>query len=247
MQHTLHSYVSCVNGYVVMEGKAMESSVETQVPDMRERLLSAAELACAAWIVIGHNVLRIFPNEVPILAAIALVGARLTRGGFAGLGFVRPASWRRVILLALGFVVVRWTLGYAIEAASAHIWPPIVGPKGVDRIVGNPGAALAALGVVWTFAAFGEEIGYRGLILGRAATALGGGRSAWIAGVVISGVLFGLGHFYKGPAGVLDSAVAGLLLGAVYLLSGRCLWTCILAHGLSDTAAVALTYLGLNN
>lgn len=216
-------------------------------PDSRERLLSAAELACAAWIVIGHNVFRIFPNEVPILAVIALVSAKLMRGGFAGLGFVRPASWRRVVLLALGFVAARWAAGFIIEPLAAHIWPPIVAPKGADKIVGDPVAALAALAIVWTFAAFGEEIGYRGYILGRTAVALGGGRIAWIAAVIVSGALFGFGHFYKGPAGILDSSVAGLLMGTVFLLSGRCLWTCVLAHGLSDTLAVALTYLGLNS
>jgi membrane protease YdiL (CAAX protease family) len=219
----------------------------TPPADVRERLLSAAELACAAWIVIGHNVFRIFPNEVPILVVIALASARLVRGGFANLGFVRPASWTRIVLLALAFVIVRWTAGFGIEALSAHIWPPIAAPKGAERIVGDPMAALAALGVVWTFAAFGEEVGYRGYILGRAATALGGGRAAQVAAVAISGVLFGLGHYYKGPTGVLDSGVAGLLMGMVFLLSGRCLWTCILAHGLSDTAAVVLTYLGLNS
>jgi hypothetical protein len=36
-------------------------------------------------------------------------------------------------------------------------------------------------------------------------------------------------------------------MGGIYLKSGRCLWTCILAHGLSDTLAVALSYFGLNN
>jgi membrane protease YdiL (CAAX protease family) len=214
---------------------------------LRDRVLSGAELACAAWIVIGHNVFRLLPNEVPILAVVALVSARLMRGGFAGLGFRRPDSWRLVIGLALGFVAVRWAIGYAIEPLTAHIWPAIKAPKGTDEIVGHPLAALAALALVWTFAAFGEEISYRGLIMGRAAQALGGDRAAWIAGLLVSAVLFGFGHFYKGPAGVLDSGVAGLLLAGIYLASGRCLWTCVLAHGLSDTVAVVLTYLGLNN
>lgn len=219
----------------------------TNAIDARERLLSAAEAACAAWIVIGHNVLRIFPNEVPILALIALASVRFHRGGWAALGFRRPASWRTVILLAIGFVIVRWAIGFAIEPLTSHFWPPIVGPKGSDRIPGNLMAALAALALVWTFAAFGEEIGYRGFIMGRVAEALGGRRAGWIVGLVLSAVLFGYGHFYKGPAGILDSGIAGLLMGGVYLLSGRCLWTCILAHGLSDTGAVILTYLGLNN
>jgi len=149
--------------------------------------------------------------------------------------------------LVAGFLVVRWSIGLAIEPLTAHIWPPIRAPKGGDEIVGDWQAALAALGLVWTFAAFGEEIGYRGYLMTRAAAAGGGGRAAWMAALVISGALFGYGHFYKGPAGILDSGIAGLLLGGVYLASGRSLWACVLAHGISDTAAVALTYFGLNS
>ncbi len=58
-------------------------------------------------------------------------------------------------------------------------------------------------------------------------------------------VLFGYGHYYKGPAGVVDSAIAGLILGIAYLLAGRNLWACILAHGFIDTFAVVVTYLGI--
>jgi membrane protease YdiL (CAAX protease family) len=65
----------------------------------------------------------------------------------------------------------------------------------------------------------------------------------WMAMVAVS-VLFGFGHYYKGPAGVIDSTVAGLILGAAYLLSGRNLWTSILAHGFIDTFAVVAVYLG---
>jgi len=57
-------------------------------------------------------------------------------------------------------------------------------------------------------------------------------------------IIFGFGHFYKGPAGILDSTYSGLVLGGVYLLSGRNLWTSILAHGLSDTFAVVVLFMG---
>jgi membrane protease YdiL (CAAX protease family) len=213
----------------------------------RGRWISAVEFCVAATAVIGHNIFHALPNEVPVLVVLALVSVRLRERRMDALGFRRPSSWLRVILLAIGFVVVRWAVGFAVEPITAHFWPPIVGPKGIDRIVGNPKAALAALGLVWTFAAFGEEIGYRGYIMKRAADAGGGGRVAWALALVAASALFGFGHFYKGPAGILDSGIAGLLMGGVFLMSGRCLWTCILAHGLSDTVAVALTYLGLNN
>jgi membrane protease YdiL (CAAX protease family) len=71
------------------------------------------------------------------------------------------------------------------------------------------------------------------------------GHRAVLAGVVIVSVLFGYGHYYKGPAGVVDSAIAGLILGIAYLLAGRNLWACILAHGFIDTFAVVVTYLGI--
>ncbi len=92
--------------------------------------------------------------------------------------------------------------------------------------------------------AFGEEIAYRGYLLTRAADIGGRSRLAWWIGVIVVSVLFGYGHYYKGPAGILDSAVAGLILGAAYLLSGRNLWTTVLAHSLIDTAGAVTLYFG---
>ena len=59
-------------------------------------------------------------------------------------------------------------------------------------------------------------------------------------------VLFGYGHYYKGPAGILDSSVAGLILGSAYLLAGRNLWASVLAHGFIDTIGLLLLFLGLD-
>jgi membrane protease YdiL (CAAX protease family) len=40
--------------------------------------------------------------------------------------------------------------------------------------------------------------------------------------------------------------MAGLLLGAAYVLSGRNLWVCILAHGFIDTFGVTAVFFGLD-
>jgi hypothetical protein len=104
--------------------------------------------------------------------------------------------------------------------------------------------ALGSLLLVWTFAAFGEEIGYRGYLLTRAAEAGGRSKAAdWVAVLIVS-VLFGYGHYYKGPSGIVDSGMAGLILGAAYVLSGRNLWVCILAHGFIDTFGVTAALFG---
>lgn len=212
----------------------------------RARLFSALEAALAAAIVLGHNLWRVLPNEVPILVVLGLVSLRLRDRGFAVLGLRRVPTWRRVVVIAALAAALRIALGdLVIEPLTSAWWPAPAAPAGADTLAGDLPRAVLVLAFVWVFAAFGEEFGYHGYVLTRLADV--GRRSplAWWLGVVLVAVLFGLAHAYKGPAGVLDSGVAGLVLGAAYLLSGRILWTCILAHGFIDTVAVVLLYLGV--
>lgn len=214
------------------------------------RLLSAAELLVGAGVVIGHNVFRVVPNEVPILVVLAIVSMRLRNGRWAWstLGFKRPDSWMRVLLFALSAAALRIVLGdYVIDPLTAHFWPPAIAPSVVNEVKGQLGTFLLYVPIIWGFAAFGEEIGYRGYLLNRAADC--GGRTPlafWVAAVV-SSVLFGYGHYYKGAAGILDSGIAGFILASAYVLSGRNLWVPILAHGFIDTFALTLAYLGLDS
>jgi membrane protease YdiL (CAAX protease family) len=211
------------------------------------RGLSAFEFFLGAGIVLAHNIWHVVPNEVLILSGLAVVSLRLRAGrwDWSTLGFHRPSSWRLIVIVALAAAALRILLGdFVIDPLTATIWPPAKGPEGIDEITGNAGNALLALGLVWTFAAFGEELSYRGYLLNRGAAAAGGSRAAFWCAAVVTAVLFGFGHFYKGPAGVLDSAVAGLILAAAYLLTGRCLWTSILAHGFINTCAIFLVYMG---
>src|SRR5256885_11277607 len=78
---------------------------------LASRALSAFELLFGAFIVIGHNVFHIVPNEVIVLSVLGLVSVRLRDGGWSAMGFTRPASWRRIFLIALAAASVRILLG----------------------------------------------------------------------------------------------------------------------------------------
>jgi membrane protease YdiL (CAAX protease family) len=210
-----------------------------------QRWLSFAELAIGSAIVIGHNVYRVVPNEVPIFFALGLISFQLRNRSWAAMGLRWPASWRRTVLIALAAAVVSILLSaLVIDPVTAHFWPPQNLPSGADQIAGHGMVALRWLLLIWTFAAFGEEIGYRGYLINRAADVGGRSKAADWVGVLIVSVLFGYGHYYKGPAGIVDSGMAGLILGATYVLSGRNLWVCILAHGFIDTFGVVCLFFG---
>lgn len=210
--------------------------------------MSALELLVGAFIVIAHNVYGLVPNEVPILFALGLLSFRLRSGRWSPAGLRRPASWARIVLIAIAAATLRIVLGeLVVDPLTARVWPPSVAPEGVEAIAGNVRVALLWLAIVWTWAAFGEEIAYRGYLLTRAADLGGGSAVAHWVGMVVVSVLFGYGHFYKGPAGIVDSGVAGLVLGTAYLLSGRNLWASILAHGFIDTYGIVLLFLGLDS
>ena len=70
-----------------------------------------------------------------------------------------------------------------------------------------------------------EEVLARGLLLARSRVLFGG---TWLP-VVFSAVLFGLGHFYQGAYGVVQTALFGVVL-AVFTLRWGTLWPAIMAH-----------------
>lgn len=213
----------------------------------RARAISGVEGLLGAFAVIGHNVYRVVPNEVPILVVLAIISMRWRERAWhwASLGFKRPASWRHIILIALAAAALRLILGtFVIEPLTSHFWPPIKGPVEVNEIRGHFTAVLMYLPIVWVFAAFGEEIGYRGYLLNKLGEVFGGTRLADGIAVLGSAVLFGFGHYYKGPAGIVDSGVAGVILAVVYLISGRNLWPCVLAHGFIDTFGLFAAFVG---
>ncbi len=209
------------------------------------RWLSALELLFGGAIVLGHNLYDLVPNEVPILFVLGWLSVRIRNGRWAAIGFKRPPSWMRIVGIALAAAAFRIVLGsFVIEPLGARFWPAIQAPAGAEQIAGNLKVALLGLLLVWTFAAFGEEIAYRGYLTLRGAEAGGGSNAAfWWATLLVS-VLFGFGHFYKGPTGILDSTVAGLILGAAFFVSGRNLWAAVLVHGFINPYAVVALFFG---
>jgi membrane protease YdiL (CAAX protease family) len=212
----------------------------------RQRWFSLAEFVVGAVIVIAHNVYHRIPNEVPILFVLGWISIWLRDGGWAAVGLHKPDSWWKTILwgAVVGMLII--VAGQFASFVGARIWHRAIKESTViEQAKATWEAALLRLGLVWTFAAFGEEMSYRGYLMTRAADVGNRSRFAYLAALIASSVLFGYGHYYKGPPGILQSTVSGLILGGAYLLSRRNLWVPVIAHGVADTIVITAVFFGL--
>jgi membrane protease YdiL (CAAX protease family) len=216
---------------------------------LQSRCLSAAEFVAGAAIVIAHNVFHLLWNEVYLLFVGGWISLWWRNGGWKAAGLIAPKFWWKAVAIAVGAAAVL-QLGseLLVNPLMSRIWPE---PQQVSAAISQAALgwkeALVALLIVWTFAAFGEELSYRGYLLTRGAELFGGSRGGYVAAMIVVAILFGFGHYYKGPAGIADSTYSGLVLGSAYLLSGRNLWAPILAHGISNTFAIFVLFMGWAN
>jgi len=184
-------------------------------------------------------------TQTVLLLPLVWIALRLRRETWATIGFRRPPS----LPVAVGVGTVA---GVALEVLAVLITTPLISgifgtsPDYSDLapIRGNASLLLVFLALSWSLAAFGEELCFRGFLMNRLAGLAGGTRAAWLGSLVLSSALFGWGHTEQGIAGWVQEAFSGLLLGLLFLAARRNLAVPIVAHGVSNTLAFVLIYLG---
>ena len=211
------------------------------------KLLIVVELAAVAAIFVADQpgLHLIWFSKTLYLLALGWASL-LARGlSWRDVGFRIPRGWWRLAF----FGVVAGILLEGLELFVTQPWLQQLTGQGPDLsdfrgIVGNPTLFALGLGLVWTLAAFGEELVYRGWLLNRLADLVGQRWWGWAISLLALSGLFGLAHLYQGVTGVAENAIDGLLLGLIYFASGRNLWAAIIAHGVTDSVDLTLMFTG---
>lgn len=218
----------------------------TKAADWRQsKWLILVELAAVALIFIADKHHLIYVSKTPYLLVLGWISLRVRRLRWRDVGFSRNRSWART--LALGVAG-----GVFLEIQELFVTQPLLArltgkqpDLGDFRILtGNIKYTLAGVALAWTLAAFGEELVWRGYLMNRVADLGNKTRVAWFCSLVVVHAGFGLAHSYQGVTGIIEEGFAGVLLGLMYLRTGKNLSVPIIAHGISDTLDLLLVFLG---
>lgn len=225
----------------------MQSGPTPMIRHTDNRWRASLELLLAAALVAAANLGDFIPvSETPWLFAMACASLRLSGRSWRDVGLRKPVNWWMTIVLAIvAGVFLQVMSEFAIEPLLVWLTGKQPDLSDFASLRHNLPGTLMLLAMVWTLAAFGEEMGYRGYILDRAAALGSYSSAAYLGGIFAVSVLFGIGHYYQGISGVIGSAISGFYFGTLYLVSHRNLWLPVLAHGISDTLGLAMIYLGL--
>jgi membrane protease YdiL (CAAX protease family) len=179
-----------------------------------------------------------------ILLFLATSALLARRGeGWGSLGLFKPIRpGRAVALVGLGYLAAIGLNALMVLLVFPHLGLARPNFGAFGAIQGRVGGYLSWLLVAWSSAAIGEELQFRGFLWSRLERLYGEGPGATRGALVTQAALFGLGHLYQGPAGVLVTGVLGLVLGTVYLAGRRSLLPCMLLHALIDTISLTALF-----
>lgn len=180
----------------------------------------------------------------PLSALLVLVWTRLSRTPWREIGYTRPKSWIRSLIVGVAF-------GTLFKFMMKAIVMPLLGADPMNQayhyLVGNRAALPAAVLTMIFVAGFGEETVFRGYLFERLGKLLGPSPAAGIVIVIVTAAMFASLHYFgQGLAGFQQAAITGLVFGTVFAVTGR-IWMLMCAHAAFDLTAVAIIYWNLES
>ena len=178
----------------------------------------------------------------PLSAILVLVWASISRTPWPEIGYVRPKSWVRTVIIGIVF-------GAAFKLVMKALVMPMLGAPAINQafhyLVGNRAALPGILFLIIVGAGFGEETVFRGYLFERFGKLFGATAWSKILTVALTSAWFGVIHYpFQGLAGAQQATIVGLVFGTIFALR-RQIFPLIIAHIAFDLMAVAIIYYDL--
>ncbi|HXI87691.1 MAG TPA: type II CAAX endopeptidase family protein [Parvularculaceae bacterium] len=185
-------------------------------------------------------------SKTPFLFIAAWIFMAIRGVRWRSVGFSLPANWKTLLMIGVLAGVGMWLLEFFVtQKLILRMTGHLPDLHFFDNLVGNFKLYVIYISLSFVLAGIGEELVWRAYALPRVASLLGGKGWAWIGALIFVNAGFGLAHLYQDLPGVIENLIAGVLLGVLYLATGRNLIAPIAAHFVGDATDCTLIYLGL--
>ena len=189
---------------------------------------------------------RVIPTAAIFLVLLGWFSLWLRKKTWRSVGLSRPVNWLSTIGIGISLAIIFQVISiWVIVPTLEKITNTPLDLRQFEVLRSNTSLFVVSIIASWTYAAFIEEMAYRGYLLNRFKDLLGVGQFGWILATIITSVLFGLSHTYQGISGVVDTFLAACMMAGVYFIGKRNLWLPIIVHGVKDTIGFTLIFLGL--
>ena len=190
----------------------------------------------AILIILGGNFIM-----APLSAILVLIWVKLSRTPWREIGYVRPRSWLKAIVIGI-------VLGIGLKFTMKALVMPLLGAPPVNPayhfVTGNTGVLPVMILQMIIVAGFGEETFYRGWMFERLGKLFGASGTAKMAIVLITSTLFAAMHYpEQGIPGVEQALITGLIFGSIFALTGQ-LFMLMIMHAAFDLTAIWMIYYG---
>ena len=162
----------------------------------------------------------------------------VTARSWPAVGISWPAGWGFAVALALTVAV----LGYCTRQLYLVRRRPDIAEKtresaaALQFMLPSTPTDMRVFAFLCLTAGVVEELLYRGFLLWYLSAAI----PLWAA-VLVSSVVFGIGHVYQGWTGALQTGAMALVMAGLYVLAGS-LWAPMLLHGAVNYLQVRMMY-----
>jgi membrane protease YdiL (CAAX protease family) len=226
-----------------------EKEEKESARDLTGRFLQGNNIAMGTILIIvfAINMLDLVVPPLGVIGSLLMIWliTWLLRGSWSDLGIRRPQNWGKTVAIGVG-------IGILSQLFTMLVLIPLLQQTGIEpldysrfeNLKGNIGLFLLYLTISWTTAGIGEEVIYRGFLMGHIARFFGSKKAGWVVSLILVSVLFVLVHAYQGPMGMLLIGFPAVLYGLVYIISGKNLWYTIIAHATADTFVFLMFFTG---
>lgn len=172
------------------------------------------------------------------VALLILWSSRFNWGLFGFENRITRKTVIQALWITMGLIIVDVGLSLLVEFYFGQ--PNLSSLEGIKH---DTAEYVITLVIVWVFAAFGEELLFRGYYMKWLARLMKDGNKAWLASGIITSLYFGISHYYQGIAGVISVTLWAFIIAFIFYKRRNSLGLLILIHGIHDTYGLTLLYL----